>query len=68
MPSQLPRYTLRIEKEILEKLNVIAKNNERSTNQEIVYLIKKHVEKYENQNGNIIIQNNSHFGDININK
>lgn len=53
MPSNLPRYNLRTDKEILQKLNYIAEYNGRTANKEIEYLTKKHIEKYEKKYGTI---------------
>lgn len=53
MPSDLPRVTLRIEQEFIDKLKVIAEENERSLNQEIVYTLKQKVKEYEEKNGKI---------------
>lgn len=61
MPSKKPQFVIRTEQEILDKISFIAKENERSTTQEIVYLIKQRIKDYERQNGNISI------GNININ-
>lgn len=47
MPSKLPSYPVRAKQEIFEKMKVIADSNERSLNQEIVYLMKRHIEEYE---------------------
>ena len=38
MPSNLPRYNLRTDKELLRKLNYIAEYNGRTANKEIEYL------------------------------
>lgn len=61
MPSKKPQFVIRTEQEIIDKIGYIAKENERSTTQEIVYLIKQRIKEYEKQNGNITI------GDITIN-
>lgn len=64
----------RIEDEtILDKLNIIAKNNCRTRNKEVEYALKQYVQKYESQNGAINIKNNITIGDnnngnININQ
>lgn len=47
MPSELPRVTLRIEKEYIDKLKAIAEENERSLNQEIVFTLKQRIKEYE---------------------
>ncbi|WP_334295840.1 Arc family DNA-binding protein [Clostridioides difficile] len=41
---KLPRYTLRIDNNLLEKIKYIAESEGRSANKEIEQLIKKHVE------------------------
>lgn len=53
MPSKLPRYPLRIEQEYLDKLGKIAEKNERSINQELTYIIKRHIENYEKEHGKV---------------
>lgn len=46
----------RIEDEtILEKLHIIAKNNCRTRNKEVEFALKKHVEQYEAEHGEIRI-------------
>lgn len=51
MSSTLPRYTLRIPKEFLDKIRYIAEENGRSANREIELLIKSRIAEYENKNG-----------------
>jgi hypothetical protein len=51
MPSDLPRYTLRIPKEYLEKIRYIAAENGRSANKEIELMIKHRIELYEKERG-----------------
>lgn len=63
MPSKKPQFVIRTEKEIIEKIGYIAEENERSTTQEIVYLIKKRIREYEDQNGSINIQKNINIED-----
>lgn len=53
MSSDLPRVTLRIEQEFIDKLKIIAEENERSLNQEIVYTLKQKIKEYEEKNGKI---------------
>ena len=53
MRSDLPRLTVRMEKELIDKVNILAKKESRSTNQQIVYILKKYVEQYEQDNGRI---------------
>lgn len=53
MPSDMPRVTLRIEQEYIDKLKAIADENERSLNQEIVFTLKQRIKEYEEQKGRI---------------
>ena len=53
MPSEMPRVTLRIEQEYIDKLKLIAEENERSLNQEIVFTLKQRLKEYEEQKGRI---------------
>ncbi|PRR77652.1 Arc-like DNA binding domain protein [Clostridium liquoris] len=45
MTSQLPKFTLRIPKELLDKLKIIAQNNGRSVNKEIEMVLKEYTQK-----------------------
>ncbi|MEV2909254.1 Arc family DNA-binding protein [Paenibacillus larvae] len=55
--SVIPRYTLRVPRDILDKITYIATQNDRSTNKEIERLLKKHIEEYEQQHGTIVFNN-----------
>ena len=55
MPSDLPRYTLRIPNEYLEKIRYIASENGRSANKEIELMIKRRIDRYEEEHGEIEI-------------
>lgn len=55
MSKQANPYPLRIEKNILEKSKYIAKNNGRSLNKEIEFILKDNISKYEQNHGEIII-------------
>lgn len=55
MPSKLPQFNFRAEQEILDKIKYIAEKEDRSASQEIVHLIKKRIERYEEDNGKIKI-------------
>ncbi len=54
MSSDLPRYTLRIPKDYLDKIRYIAGENGRSANKEIELMIKQRIKEYESQNGPIL--------------
>lgn len=51
MPSKLPQFNFRTEQEILDKIKYIAEKEDRSASQEIVHLIKKRIERYEEDHG-----------------
>ncbi|MGJ0845932.1 Arc family DNA-binding protein [Tissierella praeacuta] len=56
MSANLPRYTLRIPKELLDKIKYVAEFQGRSANKEIEQIIKKHVENFEKAHGEINIE------------
>jgi hypothetical protein len=58
MASDLPRFTLRIPVDLLDKIGLIAEENGRSTNREIEILVKKHVSDYEKEHGEIVLDTN----------
>ena len=49
-------YTLRIDADVMDKMKIIADNNSRSKNKEIEYALKKYVDVYEAQHGEIKIE------------
>ena len=53
MPSDLPRYTLRVGQEMLDKIRYIADDNFRTMNKELEMLIAKHIAEYESEHGPI---------------
>lgn len=55
MSTQLPKYTLRTERVLLDKIKYIAEIEGRSANKEIEQLIKKRIEQFEKENGKIEI-------------
>lgn len=55
MASTLPRYTLRIPQEYLDKIRYIAEENGRSANKEIELMIKGRIKEYEDLYGPIHI-------------
>ena len=55
MPSKKPQFLIRTDQEVIDKIAYIAKQNERSTTQEIVYRIKQIINDYESDHGEIII-------------
>lgn len=53
MKDNLPRYTLRIPQELLDKLAYIAEYEGRTKNKEIEQLIKKRIAEFEAAHGPI---------------
>lgn len=53
MKDNLPRYTLRINRITLDKLEYIAEFNGRSKNREIEWLIRRHIADFEKEHGRI---------------
>lgn len=53
MPSKKPQFVIRAEKELFDKIAYIAEENERSTNQEIVHMLKQKINAYEAIHGEI---------------
>jgi predicted DNA-binding protein len=58
MKNQLPRYTLRISQELLNKIGYIADYEGRTKNKEIEQLIKKRIQEFEATHGNISTTDN----------
>ena len=53
MEKLLARYTLRIDKTLLEKFGYIAEYEGRTKNKELEQMIKKRILKFEEDNGKI---------------
>lgn len=53
MTSDLPRLTIRIDKEVIDKLKVVSSKNYRSLNSEIRSALVRYIEDYEMENGEI---------------
>ena len=53
MADNLPRYTLRIPQELLDKLAYIAAYEGRTKNKEIEQIIKKRIAEFEQAHGEI---------------
>ena len=54
MKDSLPRYTLRIPQELLDKLGYIADYEGRTKNKELEQLIKKRIAEFESVHGEIV--------------
>lgn len=55
MASNLPKFTIRLEPDLLKKIRYVAEYNARSTNREVEVLIRKHVNNFEKIHGIIKI-------------
>ena len=53
MSETLCRYTLRMEKELLEQLGYVAEYEGRTKNKELEQLIKKRIREFEAEHGKI---------------
>ena len=53
MEKEFIRYTLRIKKDLLERLGYIAEYEGRTKNRQIEQLIKKCIAEFENEHGKI---------------
>lgn len=53
MPSSLPKFTLRTDRETLEKFRYVADNNFRTVNKELEMLMQRHIAEYEQEHGPI---------------
>ena len=51
MKDKLPRYTMRIERELLDKLQYIAKYEGRTANKQLEQLVKRCIREFEKDNG-----------------
>lgn len=57
MPSNKPIIVVRTTEEIKKKIEHVADENNRSVSKEIEYLIKRHLKRYEEDNGEIKLEN-----------
>lgn len=56
MKSEISKFTLRTETELLKKFSFVADYNARSANRELEVLIKKHIESFEKEHGKIELE------------
>lgn len=56
MQDNLPRYTLRVPQELLDKLAYIAAYEGRTKNKELEQLIKKRIAAFEAEHGTIEVE------------
>lgn len=55
MAIQQNPYPLRVEKEVMDKIKIIAKENGRSVNKEVEALMKSAIKRFEAENGPILV-------------
>ena len=53
MQNKLPRYTMRIDRHLLDKLQYISKYEGRTANKQLEQLVKKCIQQFESENGKI---------------
>lgn len=51
-PQEAP-FSLRVEKEIMEKMRILAKENGRSLNKQIEFSLRQYLKAYEAENGTV---------------
>ncbi len=56
MQSDLSKFTLRTDSELLKKIRFVADYNGRSANREIEMLMKKHINEFEKKYGKITFE------------
>lgn len=47
MPSNIPRLTIRMKQETIDKIKIIAEIEHRSANEQVNYIIDKYLKEYE---------------------
>lgn len=55
MPSNLPKFTMRLDRNTLEKLRYISEFNFRTVNKELEMLVNRHIQEFEKEHGVIKI-------------
>lgn len=55
MPSNIPLRGVRMDDDLYLKLRYIAQKEERSYNQEAVFILRQYVTKYEQEHGEITV-------------
>lgn len=58
LPSDLPKFTLRTDKQTLDKFRVVAQKNLRTVNRELEMLMRQHIADYEDKYGEIVLPQN----------
>ena len=63
MPSNKPQLKTYTSQEIIDKFEIIAKNESRSMSKQLEHIVIEYIKKYESQNGSINIQKTLNMGD-----
>ncbi len=50
---QEPPFSVRIEKDVMDKMRILAKENGRSLNKQIEFAVKQYLKTYEAENGEV---------------
>ena len=58
MILKISKFTIRVEEETLKKFRYVAEYNARSANRELEVLMKRHIAKFENEHGAIVLDSN----------
>lgn len=58
-------YPLRLDQDLMDKIKVIAKNEDRKISDQLTKIIKEYIKNYENKNGNINIREINQTGNNN---
>lgn len=53
-------YSFRTDETLIQKLNIISNEHSRTRNKEIEYALKLYVKDYEQEHGEIILNNEKH--------
>lgn len=68
MATGKQQVSVRIQPYTYEKFKILAEKNNRSISQQVEFLMKQCVERYENEHGKIsLVQNNNLFANAEIN-
>ena len=56
MASDIIKFTLRTDSELMQKFQYVAEHNARSANRELEVIMKKHIAEFEQTHGKIEIE------------
>lgn len=65
MPTNKPQLKTYTTQEIIDKFEIIARNENRSMSKELEYIVKQYIESYEHCNGTINVGKTINMGDNN---